>query len=45
MWTLAGHTVDGPLTASILEPLANAYVVFWFAWRQFQPDGEVWIPQ
>lgn len=45
LWTLAGHAVEGPLTASVLEPLADAYVVFWFAWRQFQPDGEVWIAQ
>ena len=42
-WNLAGAAVDGPLAPARLEPLADAYVVFWFAWKQFQPDSEIWL--
>lgn len=41
-WTLGGKAVAGPLAGSHLTPLAHAYVMFWFAWRHFHPDGETW---
>lgn len=40
-WTMGGHAVSGPLEGTRLRPLDNAYVLFWFAWRHFQPDGQV----
>ncbi len=42
-WNLAGAAVDGPLAPARLEPVAEAYVVFWFAWKHFQPDSEIWL--
>jgi Protein of unknown function (DUF3179) len=44
-WTLSGAAVAGPLAGNRLEPLANSYVVFWFAWRHFQPDAEIWLAE
>ena len=41
-WDLSGRAVEGPLAPARLEPMAEAYVAFWFAWRHFQPDAEVW---
>jgi hypothetical protein len=29
------------LAGTELERLEEAYTLFWFAWRHFQPDGEV----
>ncbi len=42
-WNLAGAAVEGPLAPARLAPVAEAYVVFWFAWKQFQPDAEIWL--
>lgn len=42
-WTLAGVAIDGPLAGTALEPRADAYVAFWFAWRHFQPQGSVFV--
>jgi hypothetical protein len=41
LWSFGGAGLEGPLAGEQLEPLANAYVLMWFAWRHFQPDGEV----
>lgn len=38
-WTIEGVAVTGPLKGTALEPRADAYVAFWFAWRHFQPKG------
>lgn len=38
-WTIDGVAFDGPLQGTVLEPRAEAYVAFWFAWRHFQPEG------
>ncbi len=40
-WTLSGEAIEGALVGSRLEPRSNAYTLFWFAWRHFQPDGEI----
>ncbi len=37
-WTMAGFAVSGPLADSVLEPIADAYVAFWFAWATFHPN-------
>ncbi len=42
MWRLDGLAVSGPLVGRRLEPLAEAYVAFWFAWADFQPETVVW---
>lgn len=39
LWTVDGRAVEGPLAGSRLAPRADAYTLFWFAWRHFQPDG------
>ena len=39
-WSISGLAIDGPLAGSQLEAREDAYVLFWFAWRHFQPDGE-----
>lgn len=41
-WRYDGIAVDGPHEGSRLEPVADAYVAFWFAWAIFQPDTEIW---
>jgi len=38
-WTLDGTATAGPLTGERLATRADAYTLFWFAWRHFQPDG------
>ena len=39
-WTISGEAIDGPLVGERLQTRADAYTLFWFAWRHFQPDGE-----
>ena len=41
-WSLDGRAVSGPLAGARLEPVAESYVAFWFAWSIFQPDTGVW---
>jgi hypothetical protein len=41
LWTIGGEAVSGPLDGSQLAPMDDAYVLFWFAWRHFQPDGRM----
>ena len=40
-WTLAGLAVAGPHEGTALEPIADAYMAFWFAWATFQPNTDV----
>lgn len=42
VWNLAGDAVEGPLEGRSLEPFAEAYVAFWFAWADFQPETLIW---
>ncbi len=39
LWTIGGRAVGGPLAGFRLDPLDDAYVLFWFAWRHFEPAG------
>lgn len=41
-WNLDGVAIDGPLEGQSLEPVAEAFVAFWFAWPIFYPDLEIW---
>ena len=41
-WRLDGLAVAGPLLGAQLEPVAEAYVAFWFAWAAFQPQTRLW---
>lgn len=41
-WSLEGVATNGPLEGQTLEPVAEAFVAFWFAWPVFYPDLEIW---
>lgn len=41
-WRLDGLAVAGPLEGSRLQPRAEPFVAFWFAWAFFQPDTRIW---
>lgn len=43
-WRLDGLAVSGALTGTRLEPVAEAYVAFWFAWADFHPETVVRTP-
>ena len=43
-WNFDGVAVDGPLQGAALSPIGDAYTAFWFAWAEFQPDTDVWLP-
>lgn len=40
-WRIDGLATAGPLAGRRLETRADAYTLFWFAWRHFQPNGQV----
>jgi len=40
-WTFDGMAVDGPLAGERLTTRSDAYTLFWFAWRHFQPNGDM----
>lgn len=42
IWRLDGLAVSGPLEGRRLEPIAESYVAFWFAWADFHPETWVW---
>ena len=42
VWDVSGRAVSGPKAGAQLEPVAEAYIAFWFAWAVFQPDVEIW---
>ena len=39
VWRIDGRAVSGPLSGQALLQRPDSYVLFWFAWRHFQPDG------
>lgn len=41
-WTVDGVATSGPLFGRSLEPVAEAFVAYWFAWPAFYPDVELW---
>jgi hypothetical protein len=42
LWNIGGVATSGPLEGSRLTPRADAYTLFWFAWRHFQPGAELY---
>ena len=42
-WTIDGTAIAGPMTGEVLTTRSDAYVLFWFAWRHFQPDGDTFL--
>ncbi|MEM9665534.1 MAG: DUF3179 domain-containing protein [Bacteroidota bacterium] len=41
-WRIDGLATAGPQAGTTLEPVAEAYVAFWFAWAAFHPETELW---
>ncbi|MEM7415455.1 MAG: DUF3179 domain-containing protein [Gemmatimonadota bacterium] len=39
-WQFDGTATGGPLAGEVLRTREDAYTVFWFAWRHFQPGGQ-----
>jgi hypothetical protein len=44
VWDFEGNATTGPAAGAALEPVAEAYVAFWFAWADFHPLAELWEP-
>ena len=42
-WTIDGSAIAGSMIGERLVPREDAYVLFWFAWRHFQPDGDTFL--
>lgn len=42
VWRVDGLAVEGELAGRRLEAVGDAFIAFWFAWRAFYPEGEVW---
>jgi hypothetical protein len=40
-WNALGEATAGPLAGSRLEPLADAWTLFWFAWSVFHPGTDL----
>jgi hypothetical protein len=40
-WQLNGLATGGPLAGQRLRIREDAYTLFWFAWRHFQPSGQM----
>lgn len=41
-WTIDGRAIEGPLQGSVMIPLEDSYVAFWFAWAAFHDDVQIW---
>ncbi len=41
-WRIDGVAISGPLAGRALEPVAAAYVAYWFAWAAFEPNTVIW---
>jgi len=44
VWEVDGQAVDGPLAGRTLEPVPEAFMAFWFAWPEFQPEMRIRSP-
>ena len=42
VWGWDGRAFEGDLAGTSMEPIDDAFVWFWFAWRTFQPQTELW---
>ena len=41
LWQVDGLAISGSLSGQRLEPVAEAYVAFWFAWATFHPEARI----
>ena len=41
-WGVDGVSTSGPNAGRRLEPVADAYVAYWFAWAVFEPRTAIW---
>jgi hypothetical protein len=41
-WNLLGEAIAGPLQGSQLEPIANSYTIYWFAWAVYHSSTRVY---
>jgi hypothetical protein len=44
VWAVDGRAVSGPMAGTELEPVAEAFVAFWFAWPEVYPRIQLWSP-
>ena len=42
LWSVDGLATQGPLAGQRLQPRADAFVAFWFAWPEFYPEIKIW---
>ena len=42
-WTIDGSAIAGAMAGERLSPREDSYVLFWFAWRHFQPTGDTFL--
>jgi len=42
VWRGDGLSTAGPLAGTQLEPVAQAFVAYWFAWAAFYPEAALW---
>ncbi len=42
-WDFQGRAIAGEMMGAQLTPVTEAYVAFWFAWKAFHPQSEVWL--
>jgi hypothetical protein len=42
VWRVDGVATSGPLEGTRLDPVAEAYTAYWFAWAAFEPGAVLW---
>ena len=42
LWRVDGLATEGPLAGQRLQPRADAFVAFWFAWPELYPEIKIW---
>jgi hypothetical protein len=45
LWSLTGTALEGPLAGAVLQPLADSFAAFWFAWAAFNGGSEIFEGQ
>jgi hypothetical protein len=41
-WRVDGVATSGPMAGTVLDPIPEAYIAFWFAWSAFEPNATLW---
>jgi hypothetical protein len=42
LWSLTGAALEGPLAGAQLDPIADSYAAFWFAWASFNQNTQIY---